>query len=241
MITEEDRAVPGIDMRCTSNKVDELVGGSRRLTVTLQGEYTDELLKDGVLERLKQNTRFYAGEFTGAVIAAYCRSQQRDRDELGQTKQQLAALTQSAQAMKQQLDTDTVKYQMQAQSDIAIKNLESKTQIQIQQMKDATQIEVARITAAKEAMIAEREAAEEAIALRTKIAADAFEADKGRAHEVATTALDHGATLTQQHQVHEQAIAQSAQDNQNALDQADAQRQAAEAAQPSPQADGAGE
>ena len=90
MITEEDRAVPGIDMRCTSNKVDELVGGSRRLTVTLQGEYTDELLKDGVLERLKQNTRFYAGEFTGAVIAAYCRSQQRDRDELGQTKQQLA-------------------------------------------------------------------------------------------------------------------------------------------------------
>lgn len=161
--------------------------------------------------------------------------------ELAQTKQQLQALTQSAQAMQKQLETDTVKYQMQAQSDIAIKDLESKTQIQIQQMKDATQIEVARITAAKEAMIAEREAMEESIALNRKITADALEADKGRAHEVATHVLDHGSAVAQNQQTHEQAIAQSAQDNQNALEQADAQRQAAEAAQPSPQADGAGE
>lgn len=161
--------------------------------------------------------------------------------ELAQTKQQLQALTQSAQAMQKQLETDTVKYQMQAQSDIAIKDLESKTQIQIQQMKDATQIEVARITAAKEAMIAEREAMEESIALNRKITADALEADKGRAHDVATHVLDHGSAVAQNQQTHEQAIAQSAHDNQNALEQADAQRQAAEAAQPSPQADGAGE
>jgi hypothetical protein len=163
--------------------------------------------------------------------------------ELAQTKQQLAALTQAAQQMKQQLETDTVKHTIQAQADIALQDLKSKTEIQIQAMKDSTQIEVARITAAKEAMIAEREAMEESIALNRKITADAMEADKSRAHEVATHALDHGSALTQAQQLHEHAVTQSdqehqqtvmqsAQENDNALQQADAERQAAEAAQP---------
>lgn len=148
--------------------------------------------------------------------------------QLQQTQAQLQALTEAAKKMKQDLDSDALKYKTQ----LAIKDLDHQTAIALQRMKDSTAIEVARINAAKEAMIAEREAAEESIALGQKLTADAFQADKDRAHEVAAHTLEHAAALTQQHQVHEQAIAQSAQENQHALEQADAQRLAAEAAQP---------
>lgn len=82
MITDEDRAAPGIDMHCVSDKVDELVGGRRRLTVILQGEYADEDVKDGVLSQLKQDVRMYAGEFHGAVLAAMRETSDRLREEL---------------------------------------------------------------------------------------------------------------------------------------------------------------
>lgn len=164
-------------------------------------------------------------------------------------QQQLQQVTQAAQQMKQQIDTDSVKYQMQHQTDVALKDLESKTTIQIQQMKDATQIEVARINAAKEGMIAEREAAEERLATGLKIQADAAkqaldhghaanQAELDRQHELRTTGLEHGAAAGAALQDHAQNLTEAEQGNQHALEQADAQRQAAEAAQPTAPADG---
>ena len=82
MITEEDRAAPGIDMHCVSDKVDEPVDGRRRLTVTLQGEYDDEDLKEAVLAQLKQDVRMYAGEFADAVVSAMKASYDRVHQEL---------------------------------------------------------------------------------------------------------------------------------------------------------------
>jgi hypothetical protein len=163
--------------------------------------------------------------------------------ENAQMKAQLQQVTQAAQQMKQQIDTDSVKYQMQHQTEVAVKDLESKTQIQLQQMKDATQIEVARINAAKEGMIAEREAAEERLATGLKMQADAAaqalehghvanQAELDRQHELRTTGLEHGADVAGSLQDHAQNLAVAEQGNQHALEQADAQRQAAEAAQP---------
>jgi hypothetical protein len=90
MITAEDMAAPGINMSLVSEKVDELVGGKRRLTVVLQGEYVDESLKDAVLVQLTQEIRLYAGEFSSAVIAAMRGANERVQVELTATKRQLA-------------------------------------------------------------------------------------------------------------------------------------------------------
>ena len=77
-------------MRLVSEKVDELVGGKRRLTVVLQGEYEDESLKDAVLAQLTTEVRLYAGEFTSAVIAAMRGANERLQQELAATRRQLA-------------------------------------------------------------------------------------------------------------------------------------------------------
>lgn len=114
-----------------------------------------------------------------------------------QLKGQLQAAMEAAARMKQDLDTQRVKAAFEAQTKLAIEDLKARTDIELQRMKDATQIEVARISAAKEAMQAELAAREEAIALRTSLAAEAFEADTGRAHEVATSTLDHASALDQ--------------------------------------------
>ena|ERR1700677_1646316 len=90
MITAEDMAAPGINMSLVSEKIDELVGGNRRLTVVLQGEYSDEALKDAVLAQLTQEIRLYAGEFTSAVIAAMRGTSERMQQELTATRRQLA-------------------------------------------------------------------------------------------------------------------------------------------------------
>lgn len=89
MITDEDRAAPGIDMHCVSDRIDELVNGRRRLTVTLEGEYDDEATKDNVLEQLKHDVRMYSGDFRGAVIEAMRASYARLQQELATTQREL--------------------------------------------------------------------------------------------------------------------------------------------------------
>ena len=89
MITDEDRSAPGIDMHCVSDKVDELVDGQRRLTVVLQGEYSDEAVKDGVLAQLQQDIRMYAGEFSSTVITAMKTANDRMKQELEVTQREL--------------------------------------------------------------------------------------------------------------------------------------------------------
>ena len=77
MIMDEDRSAPGIDMHCIGVKVSELANGNRHLAVTLQGEYSDEALKEAVVARLNKDIRFYAGDFEQAVIAVMRASRSR--------------------------------------------------------------------------------------------------------------------------------------------------------------------
>jgi hypothetical protein len=86
----EDRSAPGIDMHCIGVKVSELANGNRHLAVTLQGEYSDEALKEAVVARLNKDIRFYAGDFEQAVIAAMRASIQRLEQELRQAQRELA-------------------------------------------------------------------------------------------------------------------------------------------------------
>lgn len=90
MIMNEDRSAPGIDMHCIGVKVSELANGNRYLAVTLQGEYSDEALKEAVVARLNKDIRFYAGDFEQAVIAAMRTSIQRLEQELRQAQRELA-------------------------------------------------------------------------------------------------------------------------------------------------------
>ena len=90
MIMSEDRSSPGIDMHCIGVKVSELSNGNRHLAVTLQGEYSDEALKEAVVARLNKDIRFYAGDFEQAVIAAMRASIQRLEQELRQAQRELA-------------------------------------------------------------------------------------------------------------------------------------------------------
>jgi hypothetical protein len=90
MIMNEDRSAPGIDMHCIGVKVSELANGNRHLTITLQGEYNDEALKEAVVTRLNQDIRFYAGDFEQAVIAAMRSSVLRLGQELQQLQRELA-------------------------------------------------------------------------------------------------------------------------------------------------------
>ncbi len=167
--------------------------------------------------------------------------QQTAAAQLSKMQQQLQEVTQAATAMKKDLETDTVKAQRdvqiaQLENDMKLKleQLKFQHETQLQAMKDATEIEKARITVAKEAMIAERERAEEAIALDRTLAANAIEAESGRAHEASAHGMEHAATLAEQQQVHGHAVAEAAQTNDHALQQADVQRQIAEAA-PAPE------
>lgn len=157
--------------------------------------------------------------------------------QIGQMQQQLQTLSAAAQQMKQIIDTK----QVEQQAKIEVEKISQQTSIEIQRMKDATQIEVARITAAKEGIIAAREAQEERLATGLKIAADAAsqqrehaheatQAGLDRTHEIGQAAREHAAGVAQAGMSHAQDLESAEQDNAHALMQADAQRQAAEAA-----------
>lgn len=121
----------------------------------------------------------------------------------GQIKQLTGQLQQAVEYVK----TEQAKYQAQ----LAIAKVKESATLQGKVMDNATKVLVARISAAKEAANAARENQEEAIALNQQLAADSYESDRGRAHEVAMAEQAHAQAMSQAQQAHDQASMQAEQ------------------------------
>ena len=121
--------------------------------------------------------------------------------ENAQLKAQLQQMGQQLQGAAKVIEQK----QVESSSKIAVAKIQSSAELQRAQMDNATKIALARINAGKAAYDAEIEAREERIALGVELAADAMEADKGRAHDIAVASADHGAALRQAQQAHDQA------------------------------------
>lgn len=151
--------------------------------------------------------------------------QARDPKDQGDPAQQLQQAQQMLQMMQEKLkELEPEKMKAETARQIAsykadVDKAKIAADVELQKMKDATTIAVAQINAIAKGAQMDSEAQNEAIALARDHAADATEADKQRAHEVATAAAQAGAQAGAAEDDHSRALEAGEADHQRAVEQ----------------------